>query len=155
MSCVGTSILVSVICFLVFAQGAPPPQVGETVNNTFIYNGTLFKPYERMTISITTTYPRGWKISHINATFEWSKHGNATGSLTRKGIGRNAWELTLNLEPNIFGVFQIVVITQHEVSEDESDEHDHLWDRLFDELIINCSGPGIIRERLKKKIIRK
>ncbi|KAJ9574809.1 hypothetical protein L9F63_008034 [Diploptera punctata] len=149
MSCVGTSILVSVICFLVFAQGAPPPRVGETVNNTFIYNGTLFKSYENMSISVTVIYPRGWTISKINASFEWSKEGYATGSLTRNGIGTNSWQITLNLDTNIFGVFQIVVITQHEVSEEEYKINSYPSTYSFDELVINRSGPGIIREMIK------
>ncbi|KAJ9574811.1 hypothetical protein L9F63_008036, partial [Diploptera punctata] len=93
-----------------------------------------------------------WTISEIKSNFTWSKNGYGNGTLTNNGLGGSSWEITVNLDAKSFGIFEVVVITQHEVSEDEGDEYEYKLDFAFDEMVVRTSGPGIVKSKLSKKI---
>ncbi|KAJ9574810.1 hypothetical protein L9F63_008035, partial [Diploptera punctata] len=99
-------------------------------------------------------YPLGWTISEISVNVEWSTSGYGNGTLTNNGLGGQTWEITLNLDANTFGIFEVVVITEHEVSQHERERYSKRAIFDFNELELYTSGPGIVKDKIKK-IIRK
>ncbi|KAJ9574804.1 hypothetical protein L9F63_008029 [Diploptera punctata] len=147
------AILFNVICFAAIAQAAPS-QGGEIVSNKWCYNGTVFKTREHIRIRVTVRYPEGWTISEIVAGFEWSKNGYGNGSISSDFLGKNSWEILLNLEPDTFGIFEVEVTTKHETDKDEDENFKHSNVNIYDELYISSSGPGIAEDVIDRQIQR-